>query len=362
MIQFYYPVPVIQVIAAFVIGFILVYISIPVIVRISEMKNLTDEPSDRRINKTVVPNLGGVAIFIGISIATLLSLHQFEFIEFRYIQAALIILFFIGIKDDILVIAPDKKFMAQILCALILIVFGDIRFTNLHWIFGVYHINFFWSLIITVTAIVAIINSINLVDGIDGLAASIGVYASVIFGTKFLITGNSAYGVLCGAVAGSLIAFLWFNLFGGKYKIFLGDTGSLILGLLIAVMAIQYNEFALSFPSQERAFSPIFSLAILATPLADMIRVFTLRIMKGKSPFAPDLNHIHHRLLRLGYSHLQSTLIILVFNGVIIILAFAFRFLNKHLLMGLLILVIFFLLQLPDILLKRRALRQDIQL
>jgi len=346
--------PTIQLISAFLIGLVLVYVSIPVIVRISKEKHLYDEPNERRIHKIVIPNLGGVAIFIGISIATLLSLHQFEFIEFRYIQASLIILFFIGIKDDILIISARKKFIAQIICALILIIPGGIRFTNLHGILGLYEIDYILSVLITLLAIVAIINATNLVDGIDGLAASIGIFSSIIFGSKFLVTSNDDYAILCSAITGSLLAFLWFNVYGSTNKIFLGDTGSLILGLLIAVLVIQYNEFALTTTPQEISFSPVFSLAILATPLADMIRVFAIRIYKGKSPFAPDMNHIHHRLLKLGFSHFNSTLIIVFTNGFIITLAFAFRFLNKHALMALLIAVIFLLLQLPDLFLKRK--------
>ena len=346
--------PILQLISAFLIGLILVYISIPVIVRISKEKHLYDEPDERRLHKIVVPNLGGVAIFIGVSIATLLSLHQFEFIEFRYIQASLIILFFIGIKDDILIISARKKFIAQILCALILIIPGGIRFTNLHGILGLYEIHYLFSVLITLLAIVSIINATNLVDGIDGLAASIGIFSSIIFGIKFLITSNDDYAILCSAIIGSLLAFLWFNVYGTTNKIFLGDTGSLILGLLIAVLVIQYNEFALTTTPQEISFSPIFSLAILATPLADMIRVFTIRILNGKSPFAPDMNHIHHRLLKLGFSHFNSTLIIVLTNGFIITLAFAFRFLNKHVLMALLIVVIFFLLELPDFFYKKK--------
>lgn len=343
-----------QLITAFLIGLILVYISIPVIVRISNEKHLYDEPNERRINKTVIPNLGGVALFIGVSIATLLSLHQLEFIEFRYIQASLIILFFIGIKDDILIISARKKFIAQIICALILIIPGGIRFTSLHGILGFQEIGYVFSVLISLLAIVAIINATNLVDGIDGLAASIGIFSSIIFGAKFLVTENNDYAILCFSIVGSLIAFVWYNVYGTTYKIFLGDTGSLILGLLIAVQVIQYNEFALATTPQETAFSPIFSLAILATPLADMIRVFAVRIYKGKSPFAPDLGHIHHRLLRLGFSHFTSTIIIVLTNGFIITLAFAFRFLNKHLLMVLLIAVIFLLLQLPDFFYKRK--------
>lgn len=346
--------PTIQLISAFLIGLILVYVAIPVIVRISKEKHLYDLPNERRLHKVVVPNLGGVAIFIGISIATLLSLHHLEFIEFRYIQASLIILFFIGIKDDILIISARKKFIAQIICALILIIPGGIRFTNLHGILGLDEINYVLGAFITLLAIVSIINAINLVDGIDGLAASIGIFASIIFGAKFLVTSNEDYAILCSAMIGSLLAFLWFNVYGSTNKIFLGDTGSLILGLLIAVQVIQYNEFALKTTPQEIAFSPIFSLAILATPLADMIRVFSIRIYNGKSPFAPDMGHIHHRLLILGFSHFNSTIILVLTNGFIITLAFSFRFLNKHILMILLIAVIFLLLELPDFFLKRK--------
>jgi UDP-N-acetylmuramyl pentapeptide phosphotransferase/UDP-N-acetylglucosamine-1-phosphate transferase len=352
--------PTIQLFTASLIGFFLVYISIPVIVRISNEKHLYDEPNERRINKIVVPNLGGVALFIGVSIATLLSLHQLEFIEFRYIQASLIILFFIGIKDDILIISARKKFIAQIICALILIIPGGVRFTSLHGILGFQEIGYGFSIFISLLAIVAI-NATNLVDGIDGLAASIGIFSSIIFGTKFLVTGNNDYAILCFSIIGSLLAFMWYNVYGTTYKIFLGDTGSLILGLLIAVQVIQYNEFALTTTPQETAFSPIFSLAILATPLADMIRVFTLRIYNGKSPFAPDLEHIHHRLLKLGFSHFTSTIIIVLTNGFIIILAFAFRFLNKHLLMIFLIVVIFLLLQLPDFFYKQRTEAKQMQ-
>jgi UDP-N-acetylmuramyl pentapeptide phosphotransferase/UDP-N-acetylglucosamine-1-phosphate transferase len=346
--------PITQLAISFLISFVLVLISIPVIVTISKEKHLYDEPNERRINKVVVPNLGGIAVFIGVSIATLLSLHKFEFIEFRYIQASMIILFFIGIKDDILIISARKKLIAQILCALILIIPGGIRFTNLHGIFGLYEISYIASIAITVLAIVAIINATNLVDGIDGLAASIGIFSSVIFGSKFLVTTNADYSILCAALVGSLTAFLRFNVFGKKNKIFLGDTGSLLLGLLIAVQVIQYNEFALTTTPQETAFSPVFSLAILATPLADMIRVFAIRISKGKSPFAPDMNHVHHRLLRLGFSHISATIIIVLTNCFIIALAFAFRFLNKHLLMILLIAIIFLLLQLPDFFIRTK--------
>lgn len=346
---------VIQLISSFLIGFILVLVSIPVIVTISKEKHLYDEPNERRINKVVVPNLGGIAIFIGVSIATLLCLHRFEFIEFRYIQASMIILFFIGIKDDILIISARKKLIAQIICALILIIPGDIRFTNLHGILGLYEINYVASVTITILAIVAIINATNLVDGIDGLAASIGIFSSVVFGAKFLVTANQDYAILCSAIVGSLLAFLRFNVLGKKNKIFLGDTGSLLLGLLIAVQVIQYNQFALNTTPQETAFSPVFSLAILATPLADMIRVFAIRMLNGRSPFSPDMNHIHHRLLKLGFSHFNSTIIIVLTNCLIISLAFAFRFLNKHLLMIFLIAVIFLLLQLPDFFLKRKT-------
>ncbi|HNW51778.1 MAG TPA: MraY family glycosyltransferase [Prolixibacteraceae bacterium] len=311
-------IPIVQIILASIIAAFLVYITIPVVVRVSKVKNLFDYPDERKVNKTVVPNLGGISIFIGIMLATLLSLFDIIFLDFRYIMAGMIMLLFIGIKDDIMIMPARKKFIIQMICALILVVFGDIRFTNLHGVLGIYEINYAVSLLFSFLAIVAIINAVNLIDGIDGLAASLGILIASTFGLLFFSIHELPYTILCFAIAGSLIPFYFFNVYGKVNKIFMGDTGSLILGLLFAVFVIKYNEFAITKSNEFFRCSPALSMAIVAIPLFDMVRVFFFRIRRRMSPMSPDKNHIHHKLLRLGYSHLKSTLILVSTNLLLI--------------------------------------------
>jgi UDP-GlcNAc:undecaprenyl-phosphate GlcNAc-1-phosphate transferase len=338
----------IQFIPIFLIALILVNYCIPIIVRVSKAKHLYDEPNHRSVNKTGIPNLGGVALFIGITVATLWGIQFYAFPDFKYILIAMILLFFVGIKDDIMVISPTKKLIAQIICALILIVPGEIRVTNFHGILGINEINYSVSVLISLIAIVFIINAINLIDGIDGLAAAIGILTTIIFGTIFILTGNYPYAILCLAIVGSLSSFFVYNVFGRTNKIFMGDTGSLLIGLLLAVIFIKYNEFSIKGNDQVSNFSPVLSLAIMSIPIFDMIRVFFIRIFLNKSPFTPDNNHIHHGLLKLGFSHLKSTLIIVVTNLFIIGIFYLLRILDNNLLLILLGSTVIFSLLLPQ--------------
>ena len=321
---------IIQISLAFFIGLIIVFYAIPVIVRISIAKHLYDVPNERKVNKTVIPNLGGVALFIGISIGTMIGILKNAFPDWRFISSGMIILFFIGLKDDVLVISARKKFAAQFLSAFILILLGDIRLTSLHGILGINEISYSLSVFVSLLAIVGTINAINLIDGIDGLAASIGIFSSLILGVIFLNTDQINYAVLCFATVGSLISFLMYNVFGTSNKIFMGDTGALLLGLLLSVFVIKYNEISNTLGDEARNFSPIFSLAILAVPLFDMVRLFTVRIIKKKSPFAADINHIHHKLLRIGLSHQASTFFITLANLIIIGIIYITGNLNNH--------------------------------
>jgi UDP-N-acetylmuramyl pentapeptide phosphotransferase/UDP-N-acetylglucosamine-1-phosphate transferase len=340
--------PIIQVIFAFIIGAFLVYLTIPIVVRVSKAKKLFDIPDKRKVNKISIPNLGGISLFIGIAIATLLCLDNLVFHDFRYVLASMIILLFIGIKDDILIISVRKKLIAQLACAFILIVAGNIRLTNLHGVLGLNEINYAVSLGVSLLAIVAIINALNLIDGIDGLASALGVLISVTFGILFLSMGHLTYGILSFAVSGSLTIFYFFNVFGKINKIFMGDTGSLILGLLIAVFVIKYNEFTLSGNEQVLNFSPSFSMSIIAIPFFDMIRVFSTRIMRKKSPYEPDMKHIHHKLLRLGFSHHKSTFILVATNLFLIGFVFLLRNLNINIQLILLVSASMLLSFIPD--------------
>jgi len=343
-----------QIAAAFFLSLILVYITIPAIVRLSKAKKLYDYPNKRKLNKCVIPNMGGAALFLGISVATLLSIYKMQFQDLRYIMVALIIMFYTGIKDDILLITPQKKFILQIITAVVLVVPGNIRLTDFHGIFGIDGISYVPSSLINILVIVSIINSINLIDGIDGLAAGLGILITGFFSSAFFFYRHYEYAILGFAILGGLIPFFIFNVFSKKNKIFMGDSGSLVLGTLFAILVIKYNEFALNDPGRIRYYSPALSMAIISVPLFDMIRVFFMRIINNKSPFSPDKNHIHHKFLRLGYSHLKSTLIIVTVNLMNICLIATFRNLEIHILLTILVIMGFLFDLILDYKLQKR--------
>ncbi len=309
------------------VSFLVTYFSIPSIVSVAREKKLFDEPSRRKSHVRQIPTLGGVAIFAGITISAGLFV-DYNLVPAQYILVACIMMFFIGIKDDILVIAPAKKLMGQIAAALVLIIpeLGKpkpvLYFTSIHDFWGIDHISQPAGLFLTLFVIIVIINSFNLIDGIDGLAAAVGMLTTGFFGLWFFISGNVAYSLLSAAVFGTLLAFFRYNVFGKKNKIFMGDTGSLILGLMMSVQVIIFNQKNIGYTSAFRIESaPAVSFAVLIVPLYDTMRVFLIRMSRGRSPFAADKNHIHHCLLKLGFTHRQSTLIIVFANICFIALA-----------------------------------------
>jgi len=327
---------------AFALAFTLVAISIPTIIRVSRQKKLFEEINERKVNGSKIPTLGGVAIFIGVTISAIVSTNGYSFDELKYIIAAVILMFFIGLKDDILGISPLKKFAVQALAALILILLGDIRFTNLQGVFGVWEVNYLVSFICSFFFMILIINAFNLIDGIDGLASAIAIITSGFAGTWFFLSGYIQLSILSFALVGSLVSFFIYNVFGTKNKLFMGDTGSLIIGILISAIIIKFIELNIntSNPFYIRAV-PGVSFGILIVPLIDTIRIFTLRLLKGAPPFLPDNNHIHHRLLQFLGSHLKVTLVLVIVNLLFISLAFTMSKygMNVNYIIGLLILI-----------------------
>ena len=301
--------------SGFVMAFSITYFAIPSIVSVANAKMLYDLPNGRTSHIKPTPLLGGIAVFAGLIISTIIfSVISFG-LELKYIICGLIILFFVGIKDDILVLDPKKKLIAQVFAALLIAVLGDVRITNFHGFLGIYEINYALSIIFTVFFIIVLTNGFNLIDGIDGLASGVGIITSVAFGSWFAVAGYNSYAVMSFALTGSLTAFFYFNVFGKRNKIFLGDTGSLILGLSVTVFAIRFMEYGLQASGVLAIKSlPAVTFSILIIPLFDTLRVFSLRIVQKKSPFLADKQHIHHRLLDLGFSHLKATVIILSAN------------------------------------------------
>ncbi|MEI2748583.1 MAG: MraY family glycosyltransferase [Ferruginibacter sp.] len=319
------------------LSFLITFFAIPVIIQVAKDKKLFDEPDERKIHKAVIPTLGGLGIFAGFIIATLLGAPQSNPSELQYFVAAAIVVFFLGIKDDILILSASKKFAGQLIAAGILIKFGGVQINNMHGLLGVYEIPNVASIVLSLFTIIVITNSFNLIDGVDGLAGSLGVLTTLIFGAYFFYIGQLTYAVMAFALAGSLISFLIYNF--PPAKIFMGDTGSLLLGLVNSILVIKFINLAETpTVAMPVASAPAIGFAILMIPLFDTLRVFGLRILDRRSPFSPDRTHIHHFLLDLGLSHRNTTLVCVAANILFIAIAFSLRHLGTTTVMGILFL------------------------
>ncbi|HEX8676493.1 MAG TPA: MraY family glycosyltransferase [Segetibacter sp.] len=314
-----------KIIAGGFIAFLITFTVIPAIITVAKVKKLYDEPDDnRKLHKEPIPSLGGLGMFIGFIFSILLTISfSAEAPEFQYYVAAFLLIFFLGIKDDIIIISPVKKFIGQIITSAILIYKAKLVITNMDGFLGVYQINTTCSYLLTVFALVVIINAFNLIDGVDGLAGSLGLISSLVFGIFFLINKNIPYAVLAFTFAGSLIAFLIYNFHPAK--IFMGDTGSLMIGLVNSILVIKFIETGSNYSYYPVTASPAIGFGILLLPLMDTLRVFSIRIMNGDSPFKPDRNHIHHVLLNHGFDHKSVTFICIIATILITGLTFLFQ-------------------------------------
>jgi len=311
-------------ILSLLLAFIITYISIPSLVDVAQKLHLYDEPNGRTSHAVNTPTLGGMAIFAGFIISTMIFLYIPEIPYIQYVIAGIIVVFFIGLKDDVIIIAPMTKFIAQLFAATIIIDLGDIRLEGLYGLFGIREIGYYGSDLLSIFVIIAIVNAFNLIDGIDGLAAGVGILASLVFGTWFYINGYIQLAIIACTLTGSLIAFFRFNVYSKKNKIFMGDIGSLLIGFIMAIFAIKFNDLNSSVLGGADRFTsaPAISIGILIVPIYDTIRVSIVRLYHRRSPFTADREHVHHYLVDLTGSHKKSTFIILAVNVVFIIIAF----------------------------------------
>jgi len=307
---------------AFAGSILVTWYAIPKILKVARWLNITDRPNAIKIHKYAISTLGGIGIFGGFIFGFLINIDGYM-TGVPYFTVVLIMIFFIGMKDDLLVLDPKKKLIAEVLGAVILTSFTDIHFTSFHGLLGIHTIPMWLSYLTTIFLMVVIINSINLIDGIDGLAGSISIIVSITLGIWFWLSGETGYTIMAAALTGSLIIFLRFNLSKGKNKIFMGDSGSLLIGFIVSVMLIKFNEInAGSGAIFNLDSSPAITFAILIVPLFDTLRVFSIRIWLRRNPFRGDNRHIHHLLIRAGFSHRQSTLFISITQIAFIAVAF----------------------------------------
>lgn len=310
--------------SALILSSLLTMSAIPRIIYISKKKKLFDAPdSDRKVHADVIPNLGGIAIFLGFSVIASILIKPEEFPKWNYIIAAILILFVTGVKDDLINVNPSKKFIAQIAASIIVVILADFRLENLYGFMGFYEMPYWLSVTISILGCTFISNAFNLIDGIDGLAGMIALICCFFLGLAFALNNNYSSAIISFSLMGAIIAFLRYNF--QPASIFMGDSGSLVIGFVIAVLSIRLTDKVQQFNNSLLFHSSkgvmLVALAVLFIPVFDTFRVFISRLLKGKSPFAADKTHLHHYLLDLGLSHSKIVAILSIASLIIISIA-----------------------------------------
>lgn len=311
--------------AVCVTAFLVSFIILPVIIKYSRAKNLGDAPGRRKIHKKVTPSLGGIAIFCGFAIASVIWLDFDQWATMRYVLASLFIVFLLGVRDDIVPLRALHKLYGQIV-AVIILMGSSIQINSLHGFLGINELPTLFSYFITIFTVIVITNSFNLIDGLDGLAGSIGLVALTVFGIWFYLADDLVFSFFSFAMAGGIIAFLIFN--WEPSEIFMGDTGAMVIGVLLAVLTIHFINVNSSLPTYHSVkFTATIAPAVcfIIIPLSDTLRIFILRVLKGQSPFAPDKSHIHHAIMRLGMTHSKTVIILTSVHVFFIIIIITFR-------------------------------------
>lgn len=289
----------------------------PKLVKVAKLKNIVDNPNARKLNKMPVPVLGGVGVFFGLMLSLSVAGYYIPemSIPFELIIAMLIMLY-TGVGDDILSLSPRLRFGMQIFTVCLMMFLGGIYIDDFHGLWGVYKLPHAIAIALTLVSCVGIINSINLIDGVDGLCSGYGMFASILFATCFLRMGDVSYAVLAFAVFGALIPFMLHNMFGHRYKMFMGDGGSLVLGFICSLFVMRVIQSGYDVVTGSTI---SFTLAVLAVPVFDTLRVMTARMLQRRSPFSPDKTHLHHMFIALGFSHVITALNVIALNGLVVV-------------------------------------------
>ncbi|WP_242510053.1 MraY family glycosyltransferase [Hymenobacter persicinus] len=320
---------------SFLWAFLVALFAVPSIIYIAHLKNMLDTPNVRTVHESLTPRLGGVAVFAGFMSSLTIFANLSNGIQ--QLLAGCIVLFFVGLKDDLVSITVGKKFVGQLLATGIVMIMADVRVTSFQGILGIHELPIGISYAFTFLAIVGITNAINLIDGLDGLAGTIVLIITSTYGYYFLRYGGPNYGnyvFVSVCLIGGMLGFLRYNFH--RASIFMGDTGSLVCGFIVSILTIQFIEMGGKIGQPFGASSPAVAIGILFVPLFDTLRVFIVRMMAGRSPFAPDKNHIHHRILAMGFQQISTVMLLGLLNLVVILFVINFAAVgNTWLIVGL---------------------------
>ena len=322
------------IVIASIISFFGTFLVMPSVIKLAITKRILTGGGGRNAHEGFTPNIGGIAIFIGLLLSNLFLLTFYieqissespfldtdsyeKFLSYIILTVSCIIMFIVGLSDDLTSLSSRLRFAIQIIVAFCLTYYADVRIESLNGLFGINDLPYFLSIGFSITVIIFIINSFNLTDGLDSLATSLGIYILSSFGILFLISNHLYDATLCFAGVSSLFAFWFYN--RPPAKIFMGDSGSLVIGVIIAYSAIKLCSLPID---TKGTINPVFILCVIAYPSVDTLRVFLVRIFSGKSPFAADRNHIHHLLVDKEFNHGWAAFFAVMYCVVLTIICF----------------------------------------
>ena len=343
-----------QLILSFIIAFGVTFIIVPAIIAFSKKREFFDQPGKRKIHTQSLPSLGGLAVICGFILPILLWIPLYNFSDYSFIYGAvaLLLLLVMGVRDDLVPLRPITKFVGQIVTAFIVVHLGETKLVSLYGLFGIEELPVWAGYGLSILVIIFIVNAFNLIDGVDGLASTIGVIASVAFGIWFFLNGNILMYIISFSMAGALLAFLKYNF--TPSRIFLGDSGSMLIGFVSAVLALRFIQYNATLPIEDpnkMTAAPILAICVMIIPIYDTLRLFLLRSLFKRSPFNSDKNHLHHLLIRLGMSHPKITIILSSMSIVFIIIGYFGQKLGNLYLSAILFVVLIALTLLIDYLL-----------
>ncbi len=342
-------------------AFLTTFIIIPKISWIVKSLELNDKPGARSSHKKSTPTMAGFSFFIALVIVVFFLKHyDLDNIALNFI-AGITIVFIVGFKDDLVLSSPRAKLLGQFIAISFLFIDGMFQTINLNGFLEINALNPYASFICLYILMLGIINSFNLIDGVDGLSSTIGVIIFIVYAFIFFATGLFFYGLLCVSLIGILKAYLVFN-FSESKKIFMGDTGSLLIGFCISFFTLKCMSMDASRFSQIdilpnfMAYNKLLLvLVIMFIPFFDTSRVAGIRILQKRSPFYPDRNHVHHVLMDAGCSHKKTTVILGSLSLIITFVFLALGSLHYLLLMGIMFVIYCLLLLFVDLIRRKKT-------
>ncbi|HBN46970.1 MAG TPA: undecaprenyl-phosphate alpha-N-acetylglucosaminyl 1-phosphate transferase [Prevotella sp.] len=289
----------------------------PLIVKMATSRNMFDNPDKRKLQSRPIPVMGGLAVFFGIVVGAGATSVFFNSYALFTCVITLTVMMYVGMLDDMVGLSPVARLIVELFLVAFVVYMDKTNINDLHGVFGIGKLPVWVSLPLCSVSCLGIINSINLIDGVDGLSSGLCIFACMCFGVVFCSSYDGTMGVMASLAAGALVPFFFHNVFGAKSKMFVGDSGTLMLGMLMSIFCMRMIDNTSLVQDHHPKMGVIaFCLSVLSVPVFDTLRVMFGRIVKGVSPFHPDKSHLHHLFIEIGFSHIGTTVAILCINTV----------------------------------------------